>query len=91
MRIGGVFVGTLSLELLLLGSGIAEAGLRLKRIGEADLCEIGVAVFQVRHVHAGKERFMKKIRTALVAISTLAIVVLGSGIAQALPRLKPNW
>lgn len=34
---------------------------------------------------------MKKIRTALVAISTLALVVLGSGIAEAIPRLKPNW
>jgi hypothetical protein len=34
---------------------------------------------------------MKKIRTALVAVSTLAIVVLGSGIAEAGLRLKPNW
>jgi hypothetical protein len=34
---------------------------------------------------------MKKIRAALVAISTLALVALGSGIAEALPRLRPNW
>jgi hypothetical protein len=34
---------------------------------------------------------MKKIRTALVAISTLALMALGSGIAEALPRLRPNW
>jgi hypothetical protein len=58
---------------------------------QIDLSDIRVTAFQVRHALAGKERFMKKIRTALVAISTLALVVLGSGIAEALPRLKPNW
>ena len=56
-----------------------------------DLSEIRETVFQVRHALAGKESFMKKIRSALVAISTLALVVLSSGIAEALPRLKPNW
>lgn len=34
---------------------------------------------------------MKRVRTALIAISTLAILVLGSGIAQALPQLHPSW
>ena len=34
---------------------------------------------------------MKRVRFAMVAMTTLAILVLGSGIAQALPVLRPNW
>jgi hypothetical protein len=65
--------------------------LRLVPHWQIDLSDFRGTAFQVRHAIAGKERFMKKIRTALVAISTLALVVLASGIAEALPRLRPNW
>ena len=34
---------------------------------------------------------MKRIRFALIATMTLMILVLGSGLAQALPILSPKW
>lgn len=34
---------------------------------------------------------MKKVRTALVAAATLLVLILGSGIAEAGLKLRPNW
>jgi len=55
------------------------------------LTPLGAGVVARATVVIGKEKEMKRIRFALVMSMTLMILVLGSGLAQALPLLKPNW
>ena len=42
-------------------------------------------------VREPKEEKVKTIRFAIVMTMTLMILALGSGLAQALPILRPNW